>query len=93
MKTIYLRCVNLDCLIKDIQRALPGYNGETEYQYEDVILHLIGDIPTSFDEEGSVTTWAGAFHANIYAPESFDESVFQTRMDESPAKPVNRLAL
>ena len=96
MKTIYLCCESLDCLIADIQRVFPKYDGETDFPLESGGIHYIGDIPieTVNPDTGEVTfTWVGKQHANIYVPDGFDESIFQTRMPEVPEKPVNKLAL
>lgn len=92
MKTIYLACSSIDCLIEDIRRAFPGFDKETEYSSETGAVHLIGDIPTSFDPEGNPEAWVGAQHANVYVPERFDETIFLTRR-EPPRSPVNQLAV
>ena len=96
MKTIYLAATTSTELIADIKKVFVNYAGETEFSFEGGGIHLIGDIPIENvdPETGEVTiTWVGKQHANIYAPDEFDESVFETRMSEPPAKPVNKLAL
>lgn len=96
MKTVYLCCESLECLIADIQRAFPDYQGEADFSIEGGGIHLIGDIAieTLDPDTGEVTvSWVGKQHANIFVPDWFDESVFQTQMTEPPAKPVNKIAL
>ena len=93
MKTIYLCCESIECLIADIQKVFPDYHGETDFSFEGGGIHLIGDIVLTTDEEGNPLTWVGKQHANIYVSDGFDESVFETRMLEVPEKPVNKLAL
>lgn len=92
IKTIYLACNTLECLIEDIRRAFPDYAGEIEYSHETGALHLIGDIPTEFDKEGLPTAWVGQQHANVYVPDGFNESIFKT-IRPAPKSPVNKLAL
>ena len=97
MKTIYLACESLECLIADIQQIAPDYNGESDYSIVGGGIHYIGDIPVNtYDEEtgeliSSVSS--GKVHANVFVPDGFDESIFQTRMPGAPNNPVNKLAL
>jgi len=91
MKTVYLACTTLECLIMDIQKLFPGYTGETEHSTDAGAVHLIGDIATGYDEEGNATGWIGKQHANLYVADDCTIS-FETEI-EAPASPVNRLAL
>ena len=97
MKTIYLADPSLSAILADIKQVAPDYNGESDYSIIGGGIHYIGDIPVNtYDEDtgeliSSISS--GKVHANIYVPDSFDESVFQTRMPEPPKNPVNKLAL
>lgn len=93
INTVYLACDTTECLINDIRKEFPGYNGEQEYKTAEGCVHLIGDIPEAYDEAGNPVSWVGKQHANIYVPEDFDATVFRTRMPEPPDNPVNRLAI
>ena len=95
MKTIYLASTTKATLITDIRKVAPDYNCESDYSIEGGGIHYIGDIlVNTYDETGELisSVSSGKFHANIYVPDSFDESIFQTRMKESPENPYNRLA-
>ena len=97
MKTIYLASPTFSALIADIQQVAPDYAGESDYSIEGGGIHFIGDIPinTYNEETGELisSVSSGKVHANIYVPDSFDESIFQTRMPEPPKNPINKLAL
>lgn len=92
MKTVYLAAPTPDELTADIQRAIPLYAGQTEYQAPSgEIVHRIGDIPT-VDASGQVTAWAGLQHANIYTADDFNEALFLCKIP-APTKPFNVLAI
>jgi len=98
IKTIYLADETVENLIRDIKGVFPDYEGQSDYPVlGEGGIRLIGDIlvpvfdPQTGERIGE--TWVGKQHANIYVPEDFDETVFQTRMPEPPKNPVNRLAV
>ena len=95
MKTIYLASPTKATLITDIRKVAPDYNGETDYSIDGGGIHFIGDIPVNtYDEEtGELISSvpSGVEHANVYVPDDFDETIFETRMSFPPKNPVNKL--
>ena len=96
MKTIYLAATTRTKLIADIKKGFADYAGEIEFPIEGGGIHYIGDIPieTADPDTGEVTvTWVGKQHANIYVPDGFDESIFETRLINTPENPYNKVAV
>ena len=93
MRTIYLKGTK-SAIIKDIQKVAPyskngefesGYNGQTEYADENIIVHYIGDImltpPILNDKMEVITqaTFVGKEHCNVLVADDFDISIFKTK--------------
>ena len=96
MKTIYLRAYKLADLIEDIKQVISNYQGEVEYEKNGIYCHYIGDIAitdATYDDDGALITAAvmvGAYHANLFVPEDFDTSIFNT--ENFPNTPVHQFA-
>ena len=88
MKVIYLRGTN-SAVTNDIKKVFSKYAGEIEFQADDMQLHWVGDVmlvPPVLDNTGDVIlvpgTYVGKMHANILVPDSFDDSIFSTKITE-----------
>jgi len=92
MKTLYLKSTTKTALIADIASIIEGYSGEIEFSNGTIHGHLIGKIPATFNEDGSVETWKTGWHANLLVPEGFDESVLTTLVIPPPSNPVHQFA-
>ena len=91
MKTLYLKSTTKTALIADIASIIEGYSGEIEFSNGTIHGHLIGKIPATFNEDGSVDTWKTGWHANLLVPEDFDETQLNT-ITAAPDTPVHQFA-
>jgi hypothetical protein len=97
MKTIYLRSSDLQVLFADISKVIDGYAGATDDEQDGVYCHLIGDVektPATFKEDLTIdvpAVMAGAYHANLLAPDNFDSSIFKTQINK-PNSPKHQFA-
>lgn len=91
---LYLRCSSKE----DVAALLSLQEGETLEHYfenEQFVLDWVGQIPTAFDEEGNVTTWAEGLHFNVYAKPGYEEEtnlLFNHFEKAFPYTPFRRLA-
>lgn len=92
MKTIYLKNINEAELINDLKTVFPEWDGiGIELPSTGIVhAHYIGRI-AEYDAEGNLVYKEG-FHANVLAPENFEESVFKS-MVVIPANPVHVFGL
>lgn len=93
-KVIYLKAATKPSLVTDIKKICPDYKGETDFQQEDVRVHVIGDIMLQepvYGQNRQVITQAvtvGAYHANIEVPEQFKTPAL-TNQIQTPTNPVH----
>lgn len=97
MKTIYLKSKVFSQLVDDIRKVIPDYIDEIESEDNGIYCHYIGDIVetnATFNQDLTLNTPAvmvGAFHANLLVPETFDDSIFTTKISK-PNNPVHQFA-
>jgi hypothetical protein len=93
MKTIYLKSTKKTLLIADIAKVIKDYNGEIEFSSNEIIGHLIGQIPSNPNRlKDEAVTYKSGYHANLLVSDDFDESIFETRVIPPPENPVHKFA-
>jgi hypothetical protein len=92
MRTIYLKSTTKTSLIAEISKVIYGYNGENEFSNGIIHGHFIGQIPKTKNELGEVTEWIEGYHANLLAPNDFDESIFGELVIPIPINAIHKFA-